>query len=91
MRASVGGLGVDIAGQDDRVQGQPGGEDCDPSKGGDDILASVQDQAAVDHDPEEFAVGPHGNLRITVMMTSQPLGYWTLSRRQPSRTWPLVG
>jgi hypothetical protein len=26
----------------------------------------------VDHDPQELVVGPHGNLRITVRMTSPP-------------------
>jgi hypothetical protein len=68
--SSACGLGVDTAGQDDRVQGQSGGEGRDSSKGGDDMLASAEHQAAVDHDPEELLVGPHGNLRITVRMTS---------------------
>ncbi|HEY4724864.1 MAG TPA: hypothetical protein VIJ13_02660, partial [Actinomycetota bacterium] len=62
MLPSACGLGVDVAGQDDRVQDQPSGEGRDPSNGRDDILASVQHEAAVDHDPEEVVVGPHGNL-----------------------------
>jgi len=85
-------LGVDAAGQDDGVQDQPSGEGRDPSKGSDDILASVQHQAAVDDNTEELVVRPHGNLRITVRMTSLPTTRsWTLSRRQPSGTRPLVG
>jgi hypothetical protein len=62
VRASAGRLGVDVACQDDRVHGQSGGEGRDPSKSADDILASAESQAAVDHDPEELVVGPHGNL-----------------------------
>jgi len=92
MLSSACGLGVDAAGQDDGVQDQPSGEGRDPSKGSDDILASVQHQAAVDDNTDELVVRPHGNLRITVRMTSPPTTRsWTLSRRQPSRTWPLVG
>ena len=66
MLSSARGFGVDFAGQDDRVQDQPSREGRDPSKRGDDMLASAEDQAAVDHHPEEFVVGPHGNLRTTV-------------------------
>jgi hypothetical protein len=42
MLSSACGLGVDTAGQDDRVQDQPCGEGRDPSNSGDDILASAQ-------------------------------------------------
>jgi hypothetical protein len=73
MLSSARGLGVDSAGQDDGVQDQPCGEGRDPSKSGHNVLASVQHQAAVDHDPEEFVVRLHGNLlHPTVRMTIPP-------------------
>jgi hypothetical protein len=62
LLSPASGLGVDITGQDDRVQGQPAGEGRDPSDGDDDILAPAEHQAAVDDHPEEFLVGPQGNL-----------------------------
>jgi hypothetical protein len=62
LLSPTGGFGVDVAGQDDRVQGQPSGECGDPSNGDDDILAPAEHQAAVDDDPEELLVGPQGNL-----------------------------
>jgi hypothetical protein len=54
MGSSACGFGVEVAGQDDGVQGQSSGERGDPSKSGDNILASAQHQAAVDNDPEEL-------------------------------------
>jgi hypothetical protein len=62
LLSPAGGFGVEVAGQDDRVQGQPGGEGRDPSNGDDDILVSAEHQAAVDDDPEELLVGPQANL-----------------------------
>jgi hypothetical protein len=62
LLSPAGGFGVEVAGQDDHVQGQPAGEGRDPSNGDDDILAPAEHQAAVDDDPEEFLVGPQGNL-----------------------------
>jgi hypothetical protein len=46
--AAIGRLGVHITREDNRVKAQSGRERCDPSKGGDDILAASQHQAAVD-------------------------------------------
>jgi hypothetical protein len=58
MLSSAGGLGVDIAGQDDRVQGQPSGERRDPPNGGDDVVAPAEHKTTVDDDPEELLVRP---------------------------------
>ena len=57
----------------------PLGNAGDPSNGDDDILTSAEHQAAVDDDPEEFLVGPHGNL-LNQDQDGQPgqsLGSWT--------------
>ena len=62
LLSSTGGFGVEVTGQDDRVQGQPAGEGRDPSNSDHDILAPAEHQAAVDDDPEELFVGPQGNL-----------------------------
>jgi hypothetical protein len=62
MLSSAGGLGVDFAGQDDRVKGQPAGERRDPSNGGDDIVAPAEHKTAVDDDPEELLVRPQSIL-----------------------------
>jgi len=62
MGSSAGGFGLDVAGQDDGVQGQASGEGGHSPNGDDDIPASAQHQAAVYDDPEELLVGPHGNL-----------------------------
>jgi hypothetical protein len=60
--SSACGFGMDVASQDNGVQGQPSGVCRDPSNGGNDTLASAQHQAAVDDNPEELPVGPQGNL-----------------------------
>jgi hypothetical protein len=83
MLSSACGLGVDVAGQDDRVQGEPGGEGRDPSKGGDDVPAPAEDQAAVDHDPEKLVVGPHGNL-LHHGRDDQPARRWGAGRWMPA-------
>jgi len=72
MLSSARGLGVDIAGQDDRVQGQPSGERRDSSNGGNDIVASAEHKTAMDNDPEELLVRPHGILLEEITTTSPP-------------------
>src|SRR5215207_10816606 len=84
--SSACGFGMDVASQDDGVQGQPSGECRDPSNGGDDILASAQHQAAVDDNPEELPVGPQGNLLIQDQ--SANCSELEVSRRQRSRGCP---
>jgi hypothetical protein len=42
LLSPAGGFGVEVTGQDDRVQGQPAGECRDPSNRDDDILASAE-------------------------------------------------
>jgi len=72
MLSSACGLGVDVAGQDDRVQGQPSGERRDPSNGGNDIVASAEHKTAVDDDPEELLVRSQGILLEEITTTSPP-------------------
>jgi hypothetical protein len=60
--AAIGRLGVHITREDNRVKAQSGGERGDQSEGGYDIFAVSQHQAAMDDDPEQLLVGPHGNL-----------------------------
>jgi hypothetical protein len=58
-------FGVHSTREDHRVEAEPGGKRCDPSKGGYHILVASQHQAAVDDDPEQLLVGLHGILLIT--------------------------
>src|SRR5215217_9704508 len=92
LLSPASGLGVEVTGQDDRVQGQPAGECRDPSNGDDDILAPAEHQAAVDDDPEEFLVGPHGNL-LNQDQDGQPANRSELDTdgdAKRSRSWPVA-